>query len=211
MVESKKTEKKIIGAAMEVFYEKGRHGAKMQEIADRAGINKAMLHYYFRNKENLYRTIFKTAFSGIFNRLEKAVDFNAGFDIQMKQIIGCYIDMLEKNPKLPLFIIRELGEGGAIARSVVREYFDSGRLQLPHYLQKSVMNAIKSGEIVPIDLRQFMITIIGSSLIFFVAEPIVFSIFPVEEDFDRIKFLEERKKAIFNTLYYGLKPRKVST
>ena len=209
MTATTNTESKIIDAAMEIFSEKGRHGAKMQEIADRAGINKAMLHYYFRNKENLYRTIFKTAFSNIFNKLESSVDFNAGFDVQMKQIINCYIDMLSKHQKLPLFISRELGEGGATARSVVKEYFKTGRLH--HHLRESMMKAMNTGNIIPVDPRQLIITIIGSSLFFFIAEPIVFTIFPGEDDFDRKKFLEERKEAIFNTLYYGLKPRKVSS
>ena len=52
------TEKKIIEAATTVFSEKGKDGARMQEIADTAGINKALLHYYFRSKNKLFKIVF---------------------------------------------------------------------------------------------------------------------------------------------------------
>ncbi len=58
MQKSSETEKKIINAATAVFMEKGKDGARMQEIADKAGINKALLHYYFRSKEKLFTNVF---------------------------------------------------------------------------------------------------------------------------------------------------------
>jgi AcrR family transcriptional regulator len=60
------TEEKILEAAKKVFHRKGFEGARMQEIADEAGINKALLHYYFRTKENLFDDVFKAAFREIF-------------------------------------------------------------------------------------------------------------------------------------------------
>lgn len=55
-------EQKILTAARNVFIRKGFAGARMQEIADEAGINKALLHYYFRSKEKLFEVIFKESF-----------------------------------------------------------------------------------------------------------------------------------------------------
>ena len=55
------TEQKIREAARKVFQAKGMHGARMQDIADTAGINKALLHYYFRSKDQLFEAIFKEA------------------------------------------------------------------------------------------------------------------------------------------------------
>ena len=63
------TEKKILLAAKKVFHEKGFDGARMQEIADVAGINKSLLHYYFRSKENLFNSVFQEALQGIFSRM----------------------------------------------------------------------------------------------------------------------------------------------
>ena len=56
--QDKKTEEKILDAAMEVFIQKGKAGARMQEIADEAGINKALLHYYYRSKDKLFESVF---------------------------------------------------------------------------------------------------------------------------------------------------------
>ena len=63
------TEEKILNAAQTVFIQKGMDGARMQEIADEAGINKALLHYYFRTKQKLFEAIFKKVFSQIFPNL----------------------------------------------------------------------------------------------------------------------------------------------
>ena len=57
------TEHRIMAAAAKVFMQKGRLGASMQDIADEAGINRTLLHYYFRNKEKLFDTIFESIFS----------------------------------------------------------------------------------------------------------------------------------------------------
>ena len=65
MSEQINTEQKILEAAKEVFYKKGLGGARMSEIADKAKINKAMLHYYFRSKQKLFDRIFQDAFAKI--------------------------------------------------------------------------------------------------------------------------------------------------
>ena len=65
------TEQKILDAAKEVFQKKGMTGARMQEIADKAGINKALLHYYYRTKEKLFEKAFEAAFSLFYPKVKK--------------------------------------------------------------------------------------------------------------------------------------------
>ena len=65
------TEQKILQAATEIFLEKGHDGARMQVIADKAGINKALLHYYFRSKDKLFRTVFKKELQSMKNHTTK--------------------------------------------------------------------------------------------------------------------------------------------
>uniref|UniRef100_UPI002600CD9D TetR/AcrR family transcriptional regulator n=1 Tax=uncultured Chitinophaga sp. TaxID=339340 RepID=UPI002600CD9D len=55
------TEQLIIAAAKKIFFQKGLSGARMQDIADEAGINKAMLHYYYRSKDKLFDMVFQSA------------------------------------------------------------------------------------------------------------------------------------------------------
>ena len=95
-------EELILQTAMQVFIEKGRHGAKMQEIADRAGINKALLHYYYRSKEKLYTKIFEFLIwhnvADIYNMFDEQLSFNEF----LKKFIYSYIDLINKNPKIPI-------------------------------------------------------------------------------------------------------------
>ena len=199
------TEEKILQTAMDVFVEKGRHGARMQEIADRAGINKALLHYYFRTKEKLYIRIFKFIFNRIAGEVLDLLKSDLPFEEFLRTFISKYIDILNKNHRFPLFIMRELSQGGNVVSGVVKEIFTPEMSELPaiHLMEE----AMERGEIVKMDPRQTILTILGSCLFYFMAEPIIHSVIITDEFFDRQKFIEERKEAIFNTIYYGLVPR----
>jgi len=201
-------EEAILAAAMDVFIEKGRHGATMQEIADRAGINKAMLHYYFRSKENIYGRIFESVFLYMINSF--LINFNDSdvFEVNLRKFIGNVHDIIKNNPKIPLFIARELGEGGATVSRIVSQLSQGNIIDGPRRIIAHINAARDRGEIRNADdPRQLMMTIIGSIVYFFIAEPIFKALFPVPPDFDRNKFIEERKEAIFNVIYYGIKPQ----
>ncbi len=201
------TEEKILDAAMDVFVSKGRDGAKMQEIADKAGINKALLHYYFRSKEKLYQKIFEKVFLRFFKQLENVHQEDVPFKDQLAIFINAYVDILNRNRRVPLFIARELSKGGGVIRHVVSSYVRSKTIQLPGLFLQAIEKAVKNGEIVPVDPKHFMMTLIGASIFYFVAEPIVSSVLLTGDDFDRDAFIESRKQAIFEILYYGIKPR----
>ena len=67
------TEQKILEAAQEVFHEKGYDGARMQEIADKASINKGLLHYYFKTKDSLFEAIFSIAFRQMIAQIQAII------------------------------------------------------------------------------------------------------------------------------------------
>ena len=72
----KQTEEKIFEAATDVFVEKGMDGARMQDIATHAGINKALLHYYFRTKDQLFNAVFEKIARKIFKKFAPVFDEN---------------------------------------------------------------------------------------------------------------------------------------
>ncbi|HER43351.1 MAG TPA: TetR/AcrR family transcriptional regulator, partial [Candidatus Eisenbacteria bacterium] len=115
------TERKILSAAARVFLEKGRDGARMQEIADAAGINKALLHYYFRSKELLYREVVAREVSGFVRGLIASFSVEGEIDEMLRSFIDGSIDRLAGNPQVVRFLVWELGSGGAIVRGVVKE------------------------------------------------------------------------------------------
>ncbi len=206
MDENKNKEELILQTAMQVFIEKGRHGAKMQEIADKAGINKALLHYYYRSKEKLYTKIFEFLIwnnvSEVFNLFDEDLSLNEF----LRKFIYSYTDLLSKNPKIPMFLLRELSEGGSTVKAVLKNLVDSNKFSVEKPL--AIINkAMKQDEMVEMDPLQFIGTLVGSCLFFFIAEPIFSTLFVDETSFDRLRFIEERKEAIYQTILYGIIPR----
>src|SRR5690554_2501428 len=123
MVEKKKdtTEEKILAAAQSVFIRKGMDGTRMQEIADEAGINKALLHYYFRSKQKVFEAIFDKAFSQILPDLINMTDPGKTFIEKLNTFIDNYFDLLLKNPFLPGFILKEINRDSELIISVFKK------------------------------------------------------------------------------------------
>jgi TetR/AcrR family transcriptional regulator len=206
MVNSSEKEQLILQTAMDVFIEKGRHGAKMQEIADRAGINKALLHYYYRSKEKLYSKIFEFLIWHNINELLSLLDSDLSFPEYLRTFIAEYTDLLNQNPKIPLFILKELSEGGAVVKRVLKNLVENGKFDSNKAL-RVIERGMKRGEIVRMDPLQVIATIVGSCLFYFISEPIFKTLFINEQTFDRNRFIEERKEAIYQLLSFGLIPR----
>ena len=105
MNKSSVTEEKIIKAAAEVFMEKGRDGARMQEIADIAGINKALLHYYFRSKEKLFSKVFYLEIPKIISNIFEAYEDTDDFKKFLESFISKYIDNIYPRKNMMRFLL----------------------------------------------------------------------------------------------------------
>ena len=100
------TEEKIIAAAEQVFIEQGYDGARMQTIADRAEINKAMLHYYFRSKDMLFEKIFVEKVKVLFPAMGEQMKSYEGFTDKVCFFIEQYYETLTKYPFMPFFVYK---------------------------------------------------------------------------------------------------------
>src|SRR5208283_4719482 len=109
----KSTEEVIFDAARTVFIEKGFEGARMQEIALVAGINKALLHYYYRTKEKLFNAIFERVFSQFIPKVIEFMESDTGVLDKLSFFIETYIDVLLHNPFIPQFVINEINRNPA--------------------------------------------------------------------------------------------------
>ncbi len=91
------TERQILEAAKKVFGRKGMDGARMQEIADEAGLNKALLHYYFRNKERLFQEVIREVFSSFFPRIMTVMSLEGmAFEEKIRTFVNEYLDLIER-------------------------------------------------------------------------------------------------------------------
>src|ERR1700733_1983559 len=103
-MDDKNTETQIFQAALKVFHKKGLGGARMQEIADEAGINKSMLHYYFRSKEQLFSQIFLQSFKRFTGNVLPLLNDTNTWEEKIPVIIEHYGKVMENNPDLAVFV-----------------------------------------------------------------------------------------------------------
>ena len=103
------TEDKILIAASKVFTEKGFSGTRTRDIAEEAGINLALLNYYFRTKEKLFEQVMKVKIVLLFGQIIPIVtNEKTSLDEKIDLASEKYFEILSKNPNLPLFVIREI-------------------------------------------------------------------------------------------------------
>jgi len=184
------TEEKILEAAKKVFHRKGYEGARMQEIADEAGINKALLHYYFRTKENLFDAVFKAAFREIFTKLFTTVDSNVPLEEKLKNLINEYICFLQKNSYIPGFILAELNQNP----DKIIEVFKSVPVS-PSMLFERMKKSVNDEKLEKTDVRELFINILSLCIFPIIARPMIQHIFEFsDEEFDQ--FIEKRKKEL---------------
>jgi len=202
---SSETEQKIIRAATDIFLQKGKDGARMQEIAREAGINQALLHYYFRSKEKLYRQVFvsevREFMDAIFHSMVETDDI-AEF---IRSFIYRYIDQLAQNPQVIRFILWEIERGGSLFAEVFQEIIAQNPRKSPPFFIRKLNDAIQQGKIRKLDPFHLIFSIIGMCIYVFLARPLIQQIFP-EINFTSPEFIEKRKEEVFNLVWNGIKP-----
>ena len=168
MVKKLKTEERIIEAAKRVFTLKGMDGARMQEIADEAGINKALLHYYFRTKDLLFERIFTIVFNEVFRILQQTISKEVDFTQFLEDFIRQYIKLLKSKPFIPQFVIHELNRK---PQRLVDQMRNSAfnKDQLFGIIEK----AAEDGIIRPIPPIHFVMNILSMCIFPFIAKPII--------------------------------------
>ena len=119
------TEALIFEAAKKVFGMKGMDGARMQEIADEAGINKALLHYYFRTKEKLFEAVFTDILQFFFPKaIGIMVDPEIAIREKIEKFTDAYISMIQEHPYIPGFMLHQLSTGST--DKIVQLFRESG-------------------------------------------------------------------------------------
>lgn len=200
------TRDKIFRAATQVFEEKGYSGARMQEIADKAGINKALLHYYFRSKDQLFMAVFQVLISKMFEKIFATFRADLSFKEKIKLFLDQHIDFLIKNPKLPLFLLNEMSVNPSVVDGV-RETLKYGELR--DLIYEKHAKELKGYGIKKSDMPQLMITVVSMSIFPYAARDMIGIMMPQMHDNKRFKtFMEERKEFAADFILDSLKHRK---
>ena len=197
-------EQLILEVAENLFIEKGYAGTKTTEIASDAGVNHALLHYYFRTKENLFSKIFEQKAVQLLESFNINIDENSSFFDKIKEAIEAHFDFLCKNPKLPFFILREIVSDKERKAFMLKNLFPIGA-ELLQKFKTVIRNEIQKGVIRPIKTIDLLLNIVSLNVFTFVAAQIFFDM-DSEEDQEKIRiFLEERKKNNVELIINSLK------
>jgi AcrR family transcriptional regulator len=202
--EKENTEEKILEAAKQVFIENGSDGTRMQEIADRAGINKSLLHYYYRSKEKLFGAVFKFAFSHFAPNIISLVT-NSQDDIftLIRKFVSLYIDIVIKNPFIPMFILNEVRKKNTVFANVIKAAGIN-----PAAFRERINKEIELGNIRPIDPNQLIINVIGMCIFPVIGRPIIQVVLFDDDKNAYQKFLESRKTEVAEFVINSIKTEK---
>ena len=173
------TEERIKAAARKVFHQKGFAGTRTRDIAEEAGINHAMLNYYFRSKEKLFEMVMMETMAQFFKGVNLMLnDESTSLDEKIDLIVSNYVDLLLKEPELPTFILNEVRPNpqAFVEQNPIKE-------ALTHsVLTRQYAEAVARGEITEPNLMQAILNVIGLVIFPFIAKPILTSIVNIPEE-----------------------------
>jgi len=188
----KRAEEKILAAAKKVFIAKGMYGARMQDIADEAGINKALLHYYFRSKEKLFEVIFIEAAQKLFPKINLIFESDIPLFQKIENFCKEYISVMIENPYLPLFVLNEISQD---PENFLGKIWGKQNLPRPQKFLEQIRKEVKKGAIKKISPLNLLMNLISLTIFPFVAK----SMFQFNLHLDELQYrsvMEQRKKEI---------------
>ncbi|HKB09492.1 MAG TPA: helix-turn-helix domain-containing protein [Vicinamibacterales bacterium] len=192
------TERRILEAAHAVFVRRGTAGARMQEIATEAGVNQALLHYYFRSKEQLARGAFARAGSQLMPAIIRVIASEAPLEDKVARVVELELDHLSRSPYLPGYIIGELTHHPERAQQLIATMTqgltpDEIRARVFGSLRRQINERVDAGTMRAIAPESFMVNLISLCIFPFAARPMLQAVLGIDRaGFDR--FIARRRR-----------------
>jgi AcrR family transcriptional regulator len=203
--QDKSTEELIFDAAQKVFVEKGFNGARMEEIAKEAKINKSLLHYYYRTKEKLFGAIFGKVLNLFMPKVITFIESDAPLFEKLEFFVQSYIDLIKKNPYIPNFILNELNRNPEHVGAMLAEATGILKHNAFERFSIQIQKEIEKGTIKPIKPDQLIVNIIGLCIFPFIAKPILLTIIFGNDKNKYNEFIESRKEEVTKFIINSIK------
>lgn len=185
------TEERIKEAARKLFTQKGFAATRTRDIAEEAGLNLALLNYYFRSKQKLFDLIMGENFRQFIQGISiNFLDDKLTIDQRVDRLVTAYIDFLTKFPDLPLFILNEIRGNPSKLAAKIREEFAPARSQVFQQLH----TAYQAGRI-DLDPFHFITNLVGLTVFPFAARPLLQRVNNVSDE-QFATYMQERKKLV---------------
>jgi AcrR family transcriptional regulator len=199
-MKDKSAEEKILEAARQVFENKGMSGARMQEIAEVAKINKSLLHYYYRSKQKLFEAVFKTAFNKLAPQINTILNSDQSICQKVINFSKDYTSFMIKHPYLPNFILQELNRNPEF----VKELISTKTFPSMKNFQNQIQEAVAEKKIRDIKAEQLFINILSLNIFPFVAAPLIKGFINANDKQYKV-ILEKRKTEIADFIIQSIK------
>ena len=196
MSEPLQTEEHIKQTAKKVFFQKGLLNATTQQIADEAGVNRALIHYYFRSRDVLFKKVLEEAIGETRSKIDSIFESNEPFKSKISKYLDVSIDRNAEFPYIQNFIITEIMQDP----EKMKEHFSRKRSHLMKHIVPPLKKEIEKGNINPIEPEHFIVNMMSMCSYPLVAKPFIQNMFSYDDKMYR-KFLKERKQVIYKVLF----------
>jgi len=203
------TEQRILEAATTVFIRRGTGGARMQEIAEEAGVNQALLHYYFRSKERLSEAVFRETAGRMFPAIIQILGGDIPIVEKIDRLVDTYLTTMSRTPFLPGYIISELHHhperipqllgnvAGGDLSDALRPAFEK--------LAKQLAAEARAGRMRRISAAQFVVNLLSLCIFPFAARPMLRAALGFDDE-EFTKFIDQRRKELPLYIRSALEP-----
>lgn len=207
MIEAGATEDRILEAAREVFLRHGTAGARMQQIAETAGVNQALLHYYFDDKATLAEAVFLRAARSLFPRVLEVLRSEVRIEDKVERVVELELEHLAANPFLPGYVLTEVHSQPGRARRLIEAMAgEPARAFVPEVLEvlgRQLDEEAEAGRMRPVEPEQFVVNLISLCIFPFAAAPLLREMFGWDEA-GFLDFIRERKETLPTLFLAGL-------
>jgi TetR/AcrR family transcriptional regulator len=207
VTDSKESEEKILKAAFSVFLRKGKAGARMQEIADEAGVNKSLLHYYFRSKDKIYLAVLKHTVENFILTIVQDLELTSDLKEIIKKLISKQINTIKENSQIFQFFMGEVWMNPDEVKNVFREtlkILDKSALLV---IMERIEDAVRRKEIRKVSPFQLIVNIFSLDIFFAILSPMLFEMTDFTEA-ERAAIVENRAEEVFNFVWESIRLRK---
>jgi AcrR family transcriptional regulator len=203
------TEQRILDAAHAVFIRSGTAGARTQEIAKEAGVNSALLHYYFRTKERLAEAVFTRAAGQLLPAVIRILASDAALEDKVDQVVQTELLHLAKAPYLPGYILSELAHhperAGQLVSAVTGMVPAEIGMRVGAVLGRQIDERVRAGRMHQIAPDQFIVNLLSMCVFPFAARPMLMALLGFDQaGFDR--FIDRRRKELAPFFLRALRP-----
>ena len=198
------TEKAILDAATELFLDQGFQATSTTQIAKKAGLTQAMVHYYFRTKDRLFNEVFIRKFKGVFTQFLEISNEDIPFEEKLRQKIESHFEMFMANPKLPLLFAHELNSNPA-RLAMLKAEMGSMPQQMIADFERELEVEIEAGRMRKMKAIDVIFNIVGLNMALFIVGPILRNFANISEEYFE-GFMKHRKKENVHAVLMSLRP-----